>query len=108
MSSLPVGSELAGDAQNVHHSLQLQLSAAYRRGDKAARPANPGAASRGAWETGSFLNVFQQQEESPLPLSVPAVDDDRPCPGSRPSVRLHVGHQLQQRHRRVGGFVVGP
>ena len=56
----PVGSELAGDAQNVHHSLQLQLSTAYRRSDEAACPANPGTVSRGAWVMESLQNNFQQ------------------------------------------------
>lgn len=41
--------------------------------------------------------------------SLPAVDDDR-APGGRrrPSVRLHLGHQLQQREGGVGGLMVGP
>lgn len=50
----PVGSQLAGDVQHVHHPLQLQLPTAYRRGDEAAGPADPGAGEgRGLWVTGS-------------------------------------------------------
>lgn len=46
----PVGAELAGDVQHVHHALQLQLPTAYRRGDEAAGAADPRAAGeQGGW-----------------------------------------------------------
>lgn len=47
-------------------------------------------------------------EVSRFSLSIPAVDNNRSHGGSRPSVCLDVGHQLQQRHCWVGGFVVRP
>lgn len=42
---LPVGAEAAGDAQDVHGALQLQLPAADGCGDEAAGPTNPSAAA---------------------------------------------------------------
>lgn len=51
-NALPVSSELAGDAQHVHRSLQLQLPTAYRRSDETARPTNPGAAGEEEEEHG--------------------------------------------------------
>lgn len=49
MTSLPVGSELAGDAQHIYKSFHLQLPTAYCCGDKTACPANASAAGKGAW-----------------------------------------------------------
>ena len=63
MCVLPVGSELADDAQYVHHSFQLQLPTAYCGGDKAARSANPSTASKGAWEMELFKNILVVAEK---------------------------------------------
>ncbi len=63
MSLLPVGSELAGDAQNIHHPLQLQLSTAYRRGNEATCSANPGAVSRGVWVM-KFFQTFSSRRKA--------------------------------------------
>lgn len=49
VSSLPVGSELAGDAQHINNSFHLQLPTAYCCGDKTACPANASTAGKGAW-----------------------------------------------------------
>lgn len=40
----PVGSQLAGDVQHVHHALRLQLQTADGGGDEAAGAADAGAA----------------------------------------------------------------
>lgn len=49
----PVGSEPAGDAQHVHHTLRLQLPTADGGGDEAAGAADPSAggqrAQAGGW-----------------------------------------------------------
>lgn len=62
-----------------------------------------GAQEREHWSHfETFIRTFD------FPPFIPAVDNNWACGSRRPSVCLHVGHELQQWHRRVGGFVVGP
>lgn len=62
----------------------------------------------GQWSYFKHFSVVAEKPVSQLPLSVPAVDNNWSRGGGCSSVCLDIGHQLQQRHCGVGGFVVGP